>query len=155
MSDMQQPESNRSPLRDALERVLAAQEPEWILARAIAHENNQFFLLRQKLGGETISLDLNVLRSVAEAVEQFGRSGNQFIAPKLSLSPSVQFDPPTKAEAEISGLAEENHLWRGYGRNRRGVIKLREGSVIAQVNASSVEEAERFAWHVVDLLRTA
>src|SRR5262249_21969652 len=75
------------------------------------------------------------------------RGGNDFGVSTLTRT-------TTGVERIASECGDENFVWRGYGRNTRGVIRLRIGRYLVDVNAPSVEEAQRLAGRVVDLLET-
>ena len=61
-------------------------------------------------------------------------------------------DPPIQSNESLPDLGDANYVWRGDGQNTRGVIKVRAGRFLADVNAPSVEETERLARRVADLL---
>jgi hypothetical protein len=68
--------------------------------------------------------------------------------------PPLPFDSPIRSDESLTDLGDENFVWRGYGNTHRGVIKLRVGRFLADVNLPSVDDAERLARRFADLLRT-
>ena len=86
-----------------------------------------------------------------------------FDAPRLSThlehadgtithSPPPSPVPPIFSNESVPSLGDENFVWRGYGNNKRGVIKMRVGRFLADFNLPTVEDAERFARRMVHLL---
>src|SRR5439155_18963450 len=90
---------------------------------------------------------------------RFQFDGNQFVAKKAHLSghfhrasdgavtertwtPPPAPDPPIESNESLPDLGDENHIWRGYGQNTRGVIKLRVVRFLADVNAKTNSSAE-------------
>ena len=68
-------------------------------------------------------------------------------------TPPRPFDPPIVSTESLSNLGDENFVWLGYGNNKRGVIKMRTGRFLADLNVPTLEDAERLARRMVDLLR--
>jgi hypothetical protein len=116
---------------------------------------------------DTGGLVLRILPSVELARSTFEFDGNQFTAPKVHLgirrasdgtiterawTPPPPPDPPIQSNESLPDLGDENYLWRGYGQNLRGVIKLRVGRFLADLNAPTMADAERLARRLADLL---
>jgi hypothetical protein len=57
------------------------------------------------------------------------------------------------SDESLANLGDENFVWRGYGNNKRGVIKMRVGRFLADLNVPTVADAERLARRVVELLQ--
>lgn len=102
-------------------------------------------------------------QSVDEARSAFATHGHRFDAPRLSThvehadgtithSPPPPPVPPIFSNESVPRLGDENFVWRGYGNNKRGVIKMRVGRFLADFNLPTVEDAERFARRMVHLL---
>jgi hypothetical protein len=140
-------------LPDTIERLLLESEPESTL---------DWCMFNIRLGHDSGYVSLHVLPSADDARTLFARDGNAFVAPKLSLQlrdgtvtdyKPPQFDPPIVSHESLANLGDENFLWRGYGNNKRGVIKMRVGRFLADLNVPTVADAERLARRVVELLR--
>jgi hypothetical protein len=58
---------------------------------------------------------------------------------------SVAISAPLESHERILGIGEEGFLWRGYGNNERGVVRVRIGRYLIEINAPTVAEAERLA----------
>ena len=83
-----------------------------------------------------------------EAKEWFKADGRRFIEPVAigrvqgDTEPTVL--PPHRvieSSESLPHIADEAYVWRGYGRNTRGVIKFRRGRFAGEVNAPSVDDA--------------
>jgi hypothetical protein len=147
-------------LLDAIERLLVQDEADCAVETC-------YFMVR--FGRDIGQLLLRITPAVEHAHSMFQIDGNQFIAPKMRLgghykrvdgtiteqtwTPPPPPDPPIQSNESLPDLGDENFVWRGYGQNTRGVIKFRVGRFLADVNAPSVEDAERLAHRVVGLLR--
>jgi hypothetical protein len=148
-------------LLDAIERLLVQNEPDWTMETC-------YFGIR--FGDDTGRLVLRVMPLVEQARAAFEFDGNQFVAPKAHTSlyfrrkrdgtitdrttyPRPQPDPPIESNETLPRLGDENYVWRGYGNNTRGIIKMRVGRFLADLNAPSVEEAERLSRRLAGLLR--
>lgn len=105
---------------------------------------------------------VRVFDSVADARAAFATHGHRFDAPMpsahvehadgtITYHPPPPPAPPILSNESMPNLADENFVWRGYG-NTRGVIKLRAGRFVADINLPTVDDAERFAHRVVALL---
>jgi hypothetical protein len=138
-----------------IERLLLESEPESTL---------DWCMFRIGLGRDSGHVWLHVLPTADEAQTLFARDGNAFVAPKLSSHVQQrdgtvtdytppQLDLPILSHESLANLGDENFLWRGYGNNKRGVIKMRVGRFLADLNVPTVADAERLARRVVDLLR--
>jgi hypothetical protein len=157
------PQSRRT-FTTAFRRLLHHHEPNWelwvIKEFSGAHGYYHVVMPDRDYAG----LFVDVVASSEQARTAFARTGNQFVQPVLTLErvgepeesraagPPVQFDPPLISHVVVPGLGDENYVWRGYGNNNRGVINLRKGNVIAHVNAPSVDDAQRIAEFVVELV---
>jgi hypothetical protein len=157
-------ENSRSltDLLDSIERLLVQDEADWGLETC-------YFMVR--FGRDSGHLLLRVLPTTEQAQATFRIDGNQFTAPKAHLGghfkrasdgtitertwtpPPPPPDPPIQSNESLPDLGDENHVWRGYGQNTRGVMKLRVGRFLADVNAPSIDDTERLAGRVADLLR--
>jgi hypothetical protein len=149
------PDTPQPPLSlpATIERLLLESDPESTL---------EWCMFNIRLGHDSGHLSLHVLPSADEARTSFARDGHAFVAPKVSLQPREgtvtdykppQFDPPIVSHESLANLGDENFVWRGYGNNKRGVIKMRVGRFLADMNVPTVADAERLARRVVDLLR--
>jgi len=109
-------------------------------------------------------IGIRILPSEEEARSIFASDGNKFVAPVLTTSvrhadesvtagSPAKFEPPIVSGETFPALGDENHIWRGYGNNERGVVKLRVGRFLADLNVPTMEDAERMARHLVKLLR--
>jgi hypothetical protein len=116
-----------------------------------------------RFGRDSGHLILRILPSVVLARSTFEFDGNQFTAPKSSSYVQrrdgtvtdykpAQFDPPIQSSESLPNLGDENYVWRGYGHNSRGVIKLRVGRFLANLNAPTLADAEHLARRLADLL---
>ena len=146
------PQSLSTLLAD-IERLLLQDEPDGMLETC-------YFSLR--FGHDTGYLVIRILPTVEQARSTFDLEGNRFITPKLSSyvqrsdgtftdyrAPPP--DPPIQSNESLPTLGDENYVWRGYGHNSRGVIKLRVGRFLADLNAPTMADAERFARRLADL----
>jgi hypothetical protein len=65
--------------------------------------------------------------------------------------------PPLRQQRGPTGRRkwpiDEALVWRGYGTTPRGVIKLRSGRFVVEINATSVEDAKQFAKGALSSLR--
>jgi hypothetical protein len=93
----------------------------------------------------------------------FATHGQRFDAPTRSAhvehadgtithDPPPPADPPVLSNESVPHLGDENFVWRGYGNNQRGVIKMRLGRFFADFNLPTVEGTERFARRMMTLL---
>jgi len=146
-------------LLDAIERLLGRDEPGWAL---------QTCYFSVQFGRDIGLLVLRILPTVEQARSMFQFDGNEFTAPKARLGghviredgtiternwmPPPPPDPPIQSNESLRDLGDQNFVWRGYGQNTRGVIKLRVGRFLADVNAPSIDDAERLARRVAALL---
>ena len=120
-----------------------------------------------RFGRDMGYLALSILPTVEQARSTFEFDGNQFVAPKAHLSvrrasdatiperawtPPPPPDPPIQSNESLPNLGDENYVWRGYGHNSRGVIKLRVSRFLANLNAPTMADAERLARRLADLL---
>jgi hypothetical protein len=130
-----------------VERLLLQDEPDGRL------ETCHFSV---RFGRDTGYLALSILPTVEQARSTFEFDGNRLVAPKSSVYVQrrdgtvtdykpAQFDPPIQSSESLPNLGNENFVWRGYGRNSRGVIKLRIGRFLASLNAPTIADAERLA----------
>jgi len=148
-------------LLDAVERLLVQDESDWALETC-------YFMVR--FGRDTGHLLLRIMPTTEQARSTFQFDGDRFVAPKAHLGghfkrdsdgtitdrtgkPPPTPDPPIQSNESLPDIGDENFVWRGYGQNTRGVIKLRVGRFLADVNAPSVEDAQRLARRVAALLR--
>jgi len=116
-----------------------------------------------RFGGDRGHLVLRILPSVELARHTFQVDGNQFTPPTQHVSgsfrrasdgtitertwnPPPPRKPPIESNESLPNLGDENHVW-GFG-----VIKLRVGRFLANVNAPSIQEAEMLARRVAELL---
>jgi hypothetical protein len=147
------PQSLSAPLAD-IERLLLQDEPDSMLATC-------YFSVR--FGRDTGHLVLRILPTVEQARSAFEFDGSQFVAPKSSSYvqrrdgtvtdyKTPQFDPPIRSNESLPNLGDENYVWRGYGHNSRGVIKLRVARFLADLNVPTMADAERLARRLADLL---
>jgi hypothetical protein len=147
------PQSLSTLLAD-VERLLLQDEPDSMLETC-------YFSVR--FGRDTGYLALSILPTVEQARSTFEFDGNRFVAPKSSsyiqrrdgtftdYKPPPP-DPPIRSNESLPNLGDENYVWRGYGRNSRGVIKARIGRFLANLNAPTMADAERLARRLADLL---
>jgi hypothetical protein len=116
-----------------------------------------------RFGRDSGHLVLRILPSIEQACATFANDGNQFVAPKSSSYVQrrdgtvtnykpPQFDPPIPSNESLPNLGDENYVWRGYGHNSRGVIRLRVGRFLADLNVPTMADAERLARRLADLL---
>lgn len=119
-----------------------------------------------RFGRDTGHLALSILPTAEQARSTFEVDGNQFVPPKAHLSVRGASDttvterawtlpppdPPLQSDESLPSLGGENYVWRGYGGNSRGVIKLRIGRFLANFNAPTVADAQRLAHRLADLL---
>jgi hypothetical protein len=122
-------------------------------------------LFRIRVRDDSGHIGVRILPSEEDARSIFAADGNKFIAPVLHLSvrhgdgrvtgSPAEFEPPIVSSETLPALGDENHIWRGYGNNTRGVLKLRVGRFIADLNTPTIEDAERLARHLVELLRVS
>ena len=151
------PDTPQVPLNlpATIERLLLESEPESTL---------DWCMFNIRLGHDSGHVFLHVLPSADDARTLFARDGNAFVAPKLSSHVQhrdatvtdykpPQFDPPIVSDESLANLGDENFVWRGYGNNKRGVIKMRVGRFLADLNVPTVADAERLARRVVELLQ--
>jgi hypothetical protein len=123
-----------------------------------------------RFGHDSGRLVLRILPSVEQARATFAMDGHQFVAPTQYTSgyfrrksdgtitdytsyPRPQTDPPILSNEALPDLGDENHVWRGYGNSIRGVIKMRVGRFLADLNVPTVDDAERLARRLADGLR--
>jgi hypothetical protein len=147
-------------LLNAIERLLVQNESDWTMETC-------YFGIR--FGGDTGFLVPRVMSSVEQARATFDVDGNQFVAPKAYVGghfrrqsdgtitdrttyPRPQPDPPILSTDVVPDLGDENHVWRGYGKNTRGVIKMRVGPLLTDLNAPSLDDAERLAHRLANCL---
>lgn len=116
-------------------------------------------LLSLRIQNDTAHLSVRQARTDAEARQWFETEGRRFREPVAVLrkegdAAPVQLPPPQIIESSesISGIGDGANIWRGYGRNTRGVIKFRRGRFVGEVNAPSVEDALVVAKGIVALL---
>jgi hypothetical protein len=121
-------------------------------------------LFRIRVRDDSGHIGVRILPSEEDARSIFASDGDKFIAPVAHLSvrhtdgsvtggSPPAFQPPIVSSETLPALGDENHVWRGYGNNARGVVKLRVGQFIADLNTPTIEDAERLAGHLVELLR--
>jgi hypothetical protein len=144
-----------------IERLLTQGEPDGIL-------DTCYFGVR--LGHGSGRVMLKIAPTVEQARGWFAIDGQQFFAPRQHTSgyfhrksdgtitdytayPPPPPDPPILSTESVPDLGDENHVWRGYGTNTRGVIKMRVGRFLADLNMPSIEDAERLARRLADVLR--
>jgi hypothetical protein len=109
-------------------------------------------------------LTLNVCKTTDEARQRFATDGGRFFVPRLSSywtaldgtitgwtpPPPV---PPILSSESIVGIGDENRVWNGYGRTKRGVIKMRVGRFLANMDVPTLKDAEALARQVAEALR--
>jgi len=115
--------------------------------------------LSLRMHNDTAHLDFQPASSEREAREWMETEGKRFREPvavgRIERDDSpIQLPPPIVNESSesISGIGDEANIWRGYGRNTRGVIKFRRGRFVGEVNAPSVEDATVVAKGLASLL---
>jgi len=120
----------------------------------------QHILLSLRMHNDTAHLSIRQMPSEADALQWLASEGTRFREPvlvgyKQGDDAPVHLPPPKIIESSesISGIGDGAHIWRGYGRNTRGVIKFRHGRFVGEVNAPSVEDATVVAKGLVSLLR--
>ena len=113
-----------------------------------------------RIHNDSAYLSVRQAPSEAEAREWMDTEGKRFrepvaIARIAGNDAPVQLPPPRVIESSesVAGIGDRANIWRGYGRNTRGVIKFRLGRFIGEVNAPSVEDATIVAKGLVSLLR--
>src|SRR5580704_19257141 len=151
---MPDPPRSLSTLLAHVERLILQGEPDGML-------DTCYFGVR--FGHDSGHLVLRILPSIEQARATFAIDGNQFVAPKSSSYVQrrdgtvtdykpPRFDPPIQSSESLPNLGDENYVWRGYGHNSRGVIKLRVGRFLADLNVPTMADAERFGRRLADLL---
>jgi hypothetical protein len=151
---MPDPPRSLSTLLAHVEHLILQGEPDGML-------DTCYFGVR--FGHDSGHLVLRILPSIEQARTTFAIDGSQFVAPKSSSYvqrrdgtvtdyKTPQFDPPIQSNESLQNLGDENYVWRGYGHNSRGVIKLRVGRFLANLNVPTVADAERLAHRLADLL---
>jgi hypothetical protein len=135
---------------DQLQRALSAEGIDGSL---------QHVLLTLRMHNDTAHLSIRHAPSEAEAQQWLETEGRQFREPVAvgyiqGNDAPVQLPPPKVIESSesISGIDDGANIWRGYGRNTRGVIKFRRGRFVGEVNAPSVKDATVVAKGVAALL---
>jgi hypothetical protein len=114
--------------------------------------------------GSSGRLSLHVFPTVESAREHFAANGNRFVEPRLTAYVTAPDGtvagwtppppkPPILSTESLPDVADQNFIWRGYGKTSRGVVKLQVGRFVASLNVSSVPEAEQLARLVADALR--
>jgi len=109
-------------------------------------------------------ISVRIFPSVNEARTAFATHGNRFDVPKarvhvehpdgtITYHPPPPPGPPILSNESVPNLDHENFVWRGYGNNQRGVVKMRVERFLADLNMPSVDDAERLARRVADVLR--
>ena len=122
------------------------------------------FLFRIRVRDDSGHIGIRILPSEEDARSIFASDGNKFVAPvahvsvrhadgSVTASSPAVFQPPIVSNETLPALGDENYIWRGYGNNTRGVLKLRVGRFVADLNTPTIEDAERLARHLVELLR--
>jgi hypothetical protein len=118
-----------------------------------------------RMNHDSAQVMVRLLPTATDAASVFEHEGDQFIAPRSYVEvrgADGGYDrmtlptagPPIPSTESIPDLGDENRLWRGYGSNSRGVIKLRLGRFFAELNAPTVDDAESLARRLVDMLHT-
>jgi hypothetical protein len=150
-----------STLLAGIERLLTQGEPDGML-------DTCYFGVR--LGHDSGRVMLKIAPTVEQARGRCSMDGQQFFAPRQHTNASFHrksdgtitdytaYPPPSPAPPILSNeslpnLGDENRVWRGYGNNHHGVIKMRVGRFLTDLNLPSVEDAERFAHRLTDVLR--
>lgn len=142
-------------LPDTIERLLLHNERDCSM---------DWCLFRIRMRDDSGHIAVRILPSEEDARSIFASDGDKFIAPVAHLSvrqadgsvttgSPAEFEPPIVSSESLPALGDENHIWRGYGNNARGVLKLRLGRFLADLNTPTIEDAERVARHLVELLR--
>jgi hypothetical protein len=148
-----------STLLAGIERLLLHGEPDAMLDMC-------YFGVR--LGGGRVIL--KIAPTVEHARGWFATDGQQFFEPMQYTNASFrrksdgtitdytsyarpESKPPILSTESVPDLGDENHVWRGYGNNQRGVIKMRVGRFLADLNMPTVDDAERYARRLADVLR--
>lgn len=136
---------------DQLQRALTAEGIEGSL---------EHVLLSLRMHNDSAYLSARRAPSESEARQWMDTEGKRFrepvaIARREGDDAPVQLPPPSVIESSesVSSIGDEANIWRGYGRNTRGVIKFRLGRFMGEVNAPSVEDAINVAKGLVSLLR--
>jgi hypothetical protein len=140
---------------DTIERLLLHNEPDCSV---------DLCLFRLRIRSDSGQIAVRILPSEEDARAIFASDGNKFVAPVLhtrmrradgtvTAGSPAEFEPPIVSSETLPALGHENYIWRGYGNNTRGVLKLRVGRFIADLNTPTIEDAERLARHLVELLR--
>ena len=124
---------------DQLQRALTAEGIDGSLEHA---------LLVVRMHNDAAHLSIQRAPSEADARQWLETEGKRFREPVAILRKEGDDAPaqlpPTKVNESseaISGIGDAANIWRGYGKNTRGVIKFRRGRFICEVNAPSVEHA--------------
>jgi hypothetical protein len=95
-------------------------------------------LFRIRLSADSGHIAVRILPAEEDARSIFASDGDKFIAPVAHLSvrhtggsvtvgSPPAFQPPIASTETLPALGDENHVWRGYGNNARGVLKMRGG----------------------------
>ena len=135
---------------DQLQRALSAEG----INCSLVH-----ILFSVRIHEDTAHLAIQQASSETEARQWMETEGKLFREPVAVLRNQsdprpVQLPPPNVIESSesIAGIGDAANIWRGYGKNTRGVIKFRRGRFVGEVNAPSVEDATVVAKGLVLLL---
>lgn len=115
-------------------------------------------LLTLRMHNDTAYVSVRQSSTEAEAQEWLDTEGQLFRAPvaiaRVQGDETSQLPPPNiiRSSESIAGIGDGANIWRGYGRNTRGVIKFRQGRFVGEVNAPSVDDAVLVAKGLASLL---
>jgi hypothetical protein len=150
MTDLAANEIFGNPLLASLDRIVQERAPEWKLVQA-GYSASSSVYSEWSDGKDKAVIQLARMASGEEASSHL-----QMFAWHIPLTPShvadIQRDPvhfrlpqPVMPDARLPNLGDENHVWSKYDERGSSLIKLRRGSLIVQVAASSFGVAEKFA----------
>ncbi len=140
--------------------MVQEKSPEWKLVRAGYSDSTDVY--SEWSDGK----DKAVIQLARMAAAEEASSHLQMFAWHIPLTPShladMQRDPvhfqlpqPVMPDAKLPNLGDENHVWSKYDEWGSSLIKLRCGSLIVQVDASSFGVAEKLARLVAEQIGAA
>jgi len=150
MTDLAAHELFENPLLTELEHIVQEKAPEWKLVGS-GYSATSSVYSEWSDGKDKAVILLARMASGEEASSHL-----QMFAWHIPLTPShladIQRDPvhfqlpqPVFPDARLPNLGDENHVWSKYDERGSCLIKLRSGSLIVQVDASSFGVAEKLA----------
>jgi hypothetical protein len=150
MTDLTAHDSFENPLLTSLEQIVQEKAPEWKCVQA-GYSASTSVYSEWSDGKDKAVIQLARVPSAEEASSHL-----QMFAWHIPLTAShladIQRDPahfqlpqPVLPDARLPNLGDENHVWTRYDERGSSLIKLRCGSLIVQVDASSFGVAEKLA----------